>query len=102
MFAYPSEEDFLSNPFNALHTWMEWKESRKPKRWTPQIGERFFFVNAAGTVSQDFCRSEIESNGMQLKRRAIGNEFQTGKDAEAFAKIFREALTKFHENNTEK
>ena len=101
MFAYPSEEDFLSNPFNALHTWMEWKESRKPKRWTPQIGERFFFVNAAGTVSQDFCRSEIESNRMQLKRRAIGNEFQTGKAAEAFAKIFREALTKFHEKNNE-
>ena len=98
---YPSRALYEKYPLDAKKAWDEWANERKPKRWTPQIGERFFFVNAAGTVSQDFCRSEIESNGMQLKRRAIGNEFQTGKDAEAFAKIFREALTKFHEENNE-
>lgn len=99
---YPSRALYEKYPLDAKKAWDEWANERKPKRWTPQIGERFFFVNAAGTVSQDFCRSEIESDRMQLKRRAIGNEFQTGKDAEAFAKIFREALIKFHENNTEK
>ncbi|MDE6242955.1 MAG: hypothetical protein K2M14_02975, partial [Muribaculaceae bacterium] len=68
-------------PLDAYSAWQEWKEARKPKRWEPLPGERFFFVNAAGMVSQDFCRTEEESNEMQLKRRAVGNEFRTGKSA---------------------
>lgn len=98
-YAYPSKESFLVNPLNACKAWQEWKEARKPKRWTPQVGERIFFVNTHGAVSQDFCRSDDEGNEHQLKRRAIGNEFRTGKAAETFAKIFRETLAIFHEKN---
>ena len=98
-YAYPSKESFLVNPLNACKAWQEWKEARKPKRWTPQVGERIFFVNTHGAVSQDFCRRDEEGNGNQLKRRAIGNEFRTGKAAETFAKIFRETLAIFHEKN---
>ncbi|MDE7442147.1 MAG: hypothetical protein K2M69_08280 [Muribaculaceae bacterium] len=96
---YPSKELYEKYPLDAYAAWMEWKEARKPKRWTPQIGERIFFVNSHGAVSQEFCRSDEEGNEHQLKRRAIGNEFRTGKAAETFAKIFRETLAIFHEKN---
>lgn len=96
---YPSRALYEKYPLDAYAAWMEWKEARKPKRWTPQIGERIFFVNTHGAVSQEFCRSDEEGNEYQLKRRAIGNEFRTGKAAETFAKIFRETLAIFHEKN---
>ena len=96
---YPSKELYEKYPLDAYSAWMEWAEARKPKRWTPQVGERIFFVNSHGAVSQDFCRSDEEGNEHQLKRRAIGNEFRTGKAAETFAKIFRETLAIFHEKN---
>lgn len=66
------------------------------ERWIPKPGERFFFVNATGTVSQDFCRHDYEGNKIQLKRRAIGNEFRTGKEAYEAAERIREVFASMH------
>lgn len=66
------------------------------ERWIPKPGERFFFVNATGTVSQDFCRHDYEGNKIQLKRRAIGNEFRTGKEAYEVAERIREVFASMH------
>ncbi|MDE5869050.1 MAG: hypothetical protein K2H18_02355 [Muribaculaceae bacterium] len=69
-----------------------------PKRWTPQIGERIFWVNANFTVSQDRF-NDFET---QRKRRAVGNEFKTGKEAQQAAEAVRETLEKFHEKIAKK
>lgn len=67
------------------------------ERWTPKPGERFFYVNATGTVSQDFCRHDYEGNEIQLKRRAVGNEFRTGKEAYVAAEKIRKVFESMHE-----
>ncbi len=89
---YPSEESFRKYPLDGLKAWTEWSESRKPKRWTPQIGERIFWVNANLTVSQDVF-NDYET---QKKRRAVGNEFKTGKEAQQAAEEVRKCLESFH------
>ncbi len=92
---YPSEDLLRKYPLDAYSAWMEWKETRKPKRWTPQIGERIFWVNDNLTVSQD----RFNNFETQRKRRAVGNEFKTGKEAQQAAKAVMETLAKFQEKS---
>lgn len=71
-------------------------EETTKERWIPKPGERFFYVNATGTVSQDFCRRDDEGNKIQLKRQAVGNEFRTGKEAELAAEKIRKVFASIH------
>lgn len=77
-------------------------EEATKERWIPKPGERIFFVNATGTVSQDFCRHDYEGNKIQLKRRAVGNEFRSGKEAYKAAEKIRKVFALIHEQVKEK
>lgn len=94
---YPSEDLLKKYPLDAKKAWDEWAETRKTKRWTPQIGEHIFWVNANLTVSQD----RFNDFDTQRKRRAVGNEFKTGKEAKQAAEGIREYLKSFHEKHKE-
>lgn len=92
---YPSREAYLKYPLDARKAWMEWQEEQKPKRWTPQIGEAIFWINANLTVSQD----RFQGFGTQIKRRAADNEFKTGKEAQQAARAVREFLKLYTQKN---
>lgn len=77
-------------------------EEATKERWIPKPGERIFYVNATGTVSQDFCRHDYEGNKIQLKRRAVGNEFRSGKEAYKAAEKIRKVFALMHEQVKEK
>ncbi len=89
---YPSRALYEKYPLEAEKAWQEWTENRKSKRWTPQIGEHIFWVNANLTVSQDVF-NDFET---QRKRRAVNNEFKTGKEAQQAAEEVRKCLEAFH------
>lgn len=71
------------------------REYPEPMRWTPQIGETIFWVNANLTVSQD----RFNDYGTQRKRRAAGNEFKTAKEAEQFAEAVRKCFEQIQKDN---
>ena len=90
---FPSRALYEKYPLDAKKAWEIWASERKPKRWPPQIGERIFWVNASLTVSQD----RFDDFATQRKRRAVGNEFKTGKEAEKAAEALRECMKIFQE-----
>lgn len=90
-YAYPSKESFLANPLNACNAWMEWKEARKPKRWYPQHGEEFWYIDLS--LRPQMTHSHIPYS----KWEGELNCFQTEELCQQAAEAVRECLMKFHE-----
>lgn len=86
---------FTVNP-DFYSAWMEWKDSRKPKRWAPKDGEKFWYVNTLlNPISRAYDKEEPEDNAFIL----VGNCFQTYELCQQAAEAVRETLMKFHEQN---
>ena len=90
---FPNQVLYEKYPLDVYSAWMEWKNSKK---WIPEIGERIFWVNANLTVSQD----RFNDYETQRKRRAVGNEFKTGKEAEQAAEIIKKTIQELHNGKT--
>lgn len=77
---------------------LQWNAEKKRVekiRWRAEDRCRYFYIDSCIKVgsSADFRYAEDE------ERWEVGNYFQTEEEAEEAAKILREALDKFHEEN---
>ena len=92
---YPSRALYEKYPLDARAAWMEWKESRKPKRWRAEKDEYYWSLTSRFKVVRciDYYW-EGNTNDYQA-----GNYFRTKEEAEQAAAIVKDALQKFHEKN---
>ena len=108
---YPSRSLYEKYPLDAKKAWMEWKESRKPKRWRAKssvgvaVSEceghwedyTYWYITSEGVIVQD---EETNCKADNL-RYNIGNYFRTEEEALQAAEAVRETLEKVHSNHTE-
>lgn len=72
------------------------EEKRVEKiRWRAENGCRYFYIGSCIKVGSSVDLSYIEDE----ERWEVGNYFRTEEEAEEAAKILRETLDKFHEEN---
>lgn len=72
------------------------------ERWTPKVGENYWFINFSGAITKDAI-SLNGNHGMEFDSIMIenGNCFRTRAEAEAAAEKVRGLLLKLHEPTTE-
>ena len=95
---YPSRALYEKYPLDAYTAWMEWKEERKPKRWTPKEGETYWYFDEALDVYSTTFDDDVED----IVIVDAGNCFQTKELCLQAAEVIKETLLKIHEKNTEK
>ena len=83
-------------PFNPEKSWMEWKESRKPKRWYPKNGEGFW------CISPNLRSHYITESDPVFDWESDLNHFQTEELCQQAAEAVREILMKFHSEHSDK
>lgn len=87
---YPSRELYEKYPLDAYSAWMEWKESRKPKRWHPKNGEGFWGIST--TLQPLYYPISDE----KFDWKSDLNHFETHELAKQAAEKVKECLIKFH------
>ena len=92
---YPSEDLLRKYPLDARAAWDEWASVRKPKRWYPQHGEEFWYIDLS--LRPQMTHSHISYS----KWEGELNCFQTEELCQQAAEAVRETLEKFHEKHTE-
>ena len=92
---YPSEDLLRKYPLDARAAWDEWASVRKPKRWYPQHGEEFWYIDLS--LRPQMTHSHIPYS----KWEGELNCFQTEELCQQAAEAVRETLEKFHEKHTE-
>ncbi len=90
---YPSRALYEKYPLNAYSAWMEWAESRKPKRWRAEEGKQYYYLDSCitSTLEVDEC---VWGDNTRYDK---GNCFKTREDADKAAEEVRKTLIKFHE-----
>ena len=95
---YPSRALYEKYPLDPYSAWMEWKESRKPKRWRAEKGERYWVVDSVcNPVRYRETHAPFDDDCYEA-----GNYFRTEEEAQQAAEAVRETLEKFHKDHTEK
>ena len=96
---YPSRALYEKYPLDAYSAWMEWKGSRRPKRWRAKQYEKYWYLDRRfipKDVNAD-ANSEFDSTNYEN-----GNYFRTKEEAQQAAEVVKEALRKFYEQISEK
>ena len=92
---FPSRALYEKYPLDARAAWMEWKETREPKRQRAEKGERYWVVDSVcEPVSYQEINAPFDDDCYEA-----GNYFRTEEKAQQAAEAVRETLTKFHEQN---
>ncbi|MDE5858539.1 MAG: hypothetical protein K2H32_09320 [Muribaculaceae bacterium] len=91
---YPSLALYEKYPLDPYSAWMEWKESRQPKRWRAKKGERYWVVDSV-CEPVSYQESNVIFDDDCYK---VGNYFRTEEEAEEATKLVKETLLKFHED----
>ena len=97
---YPSKELYEKYPLDATQAWQEWASERKPKRWTPKNGEKFWHLNEFMNVVSSFY-DEDDFDDHTIVNKTV-NCFQSYELCQQAAEAVRETLEKFHKDHTEK
>ena len=90
---FPSRALYEKYPLDAYSAWMEWKETRKPKRWRAKLGEKYWVVD----IELSHTWSEEKNDGYDKVRYNNGNYFRTEEEAQQAAEAVRETLAKLYE-----
>ncbi len=95
---YPSRQLCMKYPLDAYAAWMEWAESRKPKRWRAKKGDEYWYID--GIIHP--CQGKEDMIRTDYTRYKIGNYFRTREEAQQAAEEVRKTLIKFHEHYQKK
>lgn len=87
---FPSRALYEKYPLDAKKAWDEWASERKPKRWYPQHGEEFWYIDLS--LRPEMTHSHIPYS----KWEGELNCFQTEELCQQAAQAVRETLENFH------